>query len=186
MKHYLWYDSNGRLTGYSFDGDNGWVGCPLDDASSTNPTAVGLRDAFLTQDGNAGCIELDCSCPTVDPTCTCPNSRLMDRYWDGSALAARRDVQMNLDGVDISHLAFLDMAAGTTVPFKVVDGLAADGETCALKDLRGEMVGGEVVLTFTGGETNAINLTVPPSTIVGAALLDGLKIKVQGFSIRGA
>jgi hypothetical protein len=45
--------------------------------------------------------------------------------------------------------------------------------------------GGEATLTFTGGETNTINLTVPAAQLVGEVLLDGLKIKVQGLTIRG-
>lgn len=193
MRHYIWHKSQ-RIHGYSFNPIDGWVGRDMTDPASTDPEIVDLRNLYLSAepdgDGCDGVIAYDCACPAVEPDCVCYHERAMDSYVDGGVLTPKlARPEYNVDGVAVAHQAQISKTADSAVVLKLVDAGAPNGYTVDVTDLFPDVSvvpGGKVTLTFTGGETQTVNLTAPSVGVRGGVLLDGTRFVVGGFYVVGS
>jgi len=169
MRHYIWYDLTGRL-GASLDHPGAWIGKDLSDPDVPDQSMQELRDAFINDDGFVECIPYDCDCLAYDYTCDCAVLHIEDYFWSGTGLQLKYVLTAVVDGTPVPHMADLDKTADATVTYKLTCAEAPDGLEVELQDYDGAPMldtPSPRTLTFTSGETEQINLTVPVMGLKG-------------------
>ena len=200
MRHWFFYDANGEIKGHSVSYVGYDVGGDPNDAGTTCAQCQNDRQHNLVEPGNVGAVAYDCPNPEVavglpnpdpcDPDCFI---RAQTYYVTGGTLTAKPTVQMVIDGaagVDIDPLnAYtVQKTPGATVTFKLTGASVPDTHQVTLKmGGTGVLSPSDIVLTFSGGETNTVNLTAPSQGIEGGCYwtsqyVVGSALKILGWT----
>jgi len=167
MRHYLWYDATGEIRGRSKN-INGFSGDPLDSGTS-DPEALDIRDYMLNKlgFGIVDGIAYDCSCIIGTEDCEHDAEALVGNYVSGGNLTQKLSAVLKLDGaVTPSSQDPVDLTPGAVVSF-TVEAAVPDSHTLTLLEEGVALSQTTPVLTFTGGVSNSVQLTIPPQGMSG-------------------
>ncbi len=181
MRHYLWYDTNNQIQGEMlFEG--GWpIGADPSDPASTHEAAVANRDHFTALPNFGGIIDYNCPCPPSDRFCDCARQQVDGCYIDGASLAVKEAINFVIDGNSVSHNNNRDaphlLAADAAFTLRL-SGSLPDDTQITLDNCAGgvELLSTPQVLTFAGGATNTLNLTVPSAGQTGGVFAVATKL----------
>jgi hypothetical protein len=169
MKVFYGYDANGRLSSVeTYSG--GWPTCTccegcecLANPDCTNPNCVSLREIRTQLHPHIiGYIAYDCPCPADAETCDCVSPKFGSSYVLDGALVDKPACSTYVDGAEIAFEAEVYKTPGSSVALKFVGANVPDGTEVTCRT-RGAQVYAETefTLTFSGGETNTVQLTAP-------------------------
>jgi len=163
MRHFFYVSPDGELLGSSTCGGGYSDDHDLTDPGCAHPTVIGILKHAATLSSFDRFVEYMCACPGTETECSCPFDRLLDTYADGMTLVAKPDLQVILDGVayDPTPGGPINRSPGTLVTFKLVAALPDGHQVVVHPKGAASIAPDSVSLTFTGGESETINLVTP-------------------------
>ena len=180
MRHWFFYDAEGKINGQSTSYVGYGPGGDPNDPDTTCSQCLNDRQHNLVETSNVAAVSFDCPNPTqavgtpspdpCDPDCFI---RAQTHYVNGGALTLKPTVQMVIDGdtpIDIDPLVShnIQRAPGASGSFKLVGASVPDNHQITLyMDGSAKVSPTDLVLTFSGGETNTVNITAPTQGIEG-------------------
>lgn len=194
MKHYLAYDSEGTLVGihthhHAGTRLGGWPDdIRLDNPNCPSPTSRWFRENVVGKNRCVGFIALNCECSPTETTCDCANKDFASKKVVNGALVSKLEGAL-LNGITLlQNDSTIQAAPGTKLTMKVLCVGVLDGSTVTVYQRGGVVLDSiSVVLTFTDGQTNTFEVTVPAQgisvrlTILGKETL-GLVTTVLGWA----
>ena len=192
MKHWLWIKKDGSVGGCEiFSG--GWSDEHdlNDDGDATHGTVKFIRGLRLKEPDFSHFIEYSCDCAADEPGCQCPSLAVIHKLFVDGKLVEKPAFDVVLDGVVIPATQPVDRPPGST-PSLQLRGPMPDGTVVeAIDHPRANVCMLErspANLTFTGGVTNTIQLSVPIKGMIGRVGLRPTNLavaKLSGIRIRG-
>tara|TARA_Y100001980_G_C14421334_1_gene212265 strand:+ start:121 stop:723 length:603 start_codon:yes stop_codon:yes gene_type:complete len=198
MRHWFFYDANGQIKGQSTSYIGYAPGGDPNDPDTTCSQCLNDRQHNLVGPGNVGAVSYDCphptqavGFPTPDP-CN-PNCFVTSQthYVTGGVLTEKPTVQMVIDDgspvdIDPLNLHQITRAPSTNVTFKLVGASVPDAHEITLfMDGNAKVSPTDLVLTFSGGETNTVNLTAPTQGVEGGFYWTSQYVVGSGLLILG-
>lgn len=200
MRHFLGYKSSGEIISVDSYLPGGWPSscdmcqgnCKvLEDPDCRLPNAVSMRTKRAKSKPELiGWLAYDCPCsPSVKRCVGCFNDFIAHHYVDvdNKKFVLKPATKMILSGREIKSRSVFDARPVTILKFKVVgdapDGAVVDVATGGVADITpGENF---TKLTFTGGETEELELIAPSHGLKGQCGIFGKYVVPQMFYLRG-
>lgn len=180
MRHWFFYNADGEIKGQSVSYVGYMPGGDPNDPDTSCPQCQNDRLHNIVNAGNVGAVAYDCPNPEhptgipspdpCDPTCFVI---AQTHYVNGGALTAKPTVEMVIDGnpavsIDPLNAHKVQKTPGGNVSFKLVGASVPDSHQVTLvMSGTGVISPTDIVLTFSGGETNTVNLVAPPQGLEG-------------------
>jgi hypothetical protein len=190
MKHYFGYRADGSLASVETHA-GGWPAdrC-MSDLACDHPVVTKLRAVRADSSPDIiGFIGYDCDCPSEDEVCDCLNDFFAGHYVNTSTqrFIAKPGIAVVVGGTQIESGGVVTRAPGVSVTLKVVSPGSPDGTTLTFSTKGNVEISAEpsVTLTFTGGETQTINLVAPAQGSRGQAFIIGKLARPYSFWLRG-
>lgn len=194
MRHFLSYDSSGKLLGIHTyaDGPSQLGGWPadydLENPDTTNENVLAWKSGLKNQNVD-GFVLYDCPCSPTVKTCTCPSQRFSDSYLESGVLTPRPTSGLLIDGGPQTSGSTLDSPPGTVLKLKVTCATAPDGSKVSVTQLPVVQLLDTSDLTtevtLTSGETPEINVTSPAQGLCGELRITGDHVQPMSLKVRG-
>ncbi len=194
MRHFLSYDTNGKLLGihtyvHQPSQLGGWpADYDLENPASTNENVTAWKNGLKTP-GIDGFVLYECPCSPTMKTCSCPSDRFADSYLDNGDLTPRPASGLLIDNGPVSTGSTIDSPPGTIMKLKVTCAGAPDGSSVTIAQSPFVQVldtsDATVDLAITSGETPEINLTAPAQGMCADLRIGGDHVQQMSLKIRG-
>lgn len=187
MLHYIRHNDAGELVGCDTRGF-GWPdGADPRDPNTTDPVAKLLQQKRENPKyGFSGWVPYTCGCRRKPVSCGCAKMIVSTHYYNGVVLFPKPDLTLEIDGIDGSTDSINDRTPEAEVDL-VLKAAAPDGHEALIVGLPGvyNALPETTKVTFSGGRTNLVRITVPPQGVVTTLHTTGKYVKTCIFSIRG-
>ena len=186
MRHFYQVDANGTLLGAAASGGGGFSeDVDLTDPGCMHPLAIDLQRVAAGVPGFDRYVEYLCPCPGTVGHCQCAYLNLPNYYAEGSSLLEKPLLTVLVDDTPIGDLmnsAPVERVPGTSSTLKL-QGDIPDGHQVDVHNAGSILIIPETTtLTFTGGETNVVQLVAPTHAAVGRVV--GLSKLVRQFRVQ--
>jgi len=198
MKHWLIYDNDGLILGAERHPDGWPAGVDPNDAGTSNAAAMNSRTRLDASEPQhlptmAGWVLYECPCVSdSNPgNCLCVEARIADSYRAGDNVLTKPTIDLVVDGVVTPPTTLstpVDKVPGAAVTLKLVvdTGAVDDGHQVVLRRAgTPHLSQADVILTFTGGETNQVNLVAPGQGMIGCLRGISSRVASKHLHIRG-